>query len=162
MILESCQLLSTAHRVLDGIPFDGKTKTGRKVKRWKLPDPYLDETLYQATHINHPSSVWCRTSKDNYIWLCNLTIALCEEYQYRYQKIHKIERDGLCFVLLKNVPQNISLTAFSEPTPAMPDDCKVTNNSILSYQSYYIQKKMHIATWKKRSIPVWYETNKFT
>ena len=52
MILETCQLLSTAHRVLDGEQVIGKTKTGRNVKRWVLPDS-RDETLYQATHVRN-------------------------------------------------------------------------------------------------------------
>ena len=34
MILEYAQLLSTAHRVLDGNQVVGKTATGRNVKRW--------------------------------------------------------------------------------------------------------------------------------
>ena len=36
MCVEYAQLLSTAHRVLDGTEYIGKTKTGRKAKRWKL------------------------------------------------------------------------------------------------------------------------------
>ena len=59
MILESAQLLSTAHRLLDGIEFEGKSKSGRKARRWLLPDS-RDYTMYAATHINHPSAVWCR------------------------------------------------------------------------------------------------------
>ena len=34
MILEYAQLLSTAHRVLDGTLIDGYSKTGRKQKRY--------------------------------------------------------------------------------------------------------------------------------
>ena len=36
MILESAQMLCTAKRVLDGTPYDDKTKNGRKIKRWRL------------------------------------------------------------------------------------------------------------------------------
>ena len=49
MILESAQMLSTAHRVLDG-------------------DEYADERgLYKMAHKNHPSTIWVRTSTDNYM-----------------------------------------------------------------------------------------------
>ena len=34
MCVEYAQLLSTAHRLLDGKEFVGKSKTGRNVKRW--------------------------------------------------------------------------------------------------------------------------------
>ena len=36
MILEYCQLLSTAHRVIDGKEIMTKSKTGKNVKRWIL------------------------------------------------------------------------------------------------------------------------------
>jgi hypothetical protein len=62
MILEYCQLLSTAHRIIDGTETMAKSKTGRNVKRWVLDDE-RESLLYSATHINHPSAVWCREQK---------------------------------------------------------------------------------------------------
>ena len=38
MPTEYKQMLSTAHRVLDGEMYYDKTKNGRKIKRWKHPD----------------------------------------------------------------------------------------------------------------------------
>ena len=83
MILEYAQLLSTAHRFLDGTVSSGLSKTGRKQTRYVLSD-HREHVLYGATHINHPSAVWVRQSYDNYIWLSNMLIALCEEYTHRY------------------------------------------------------------------------------
>ena len=64
MILEYAQLLSTAHRVLDGVEIiEKKYVLGslparwRKCKVWKLNDD-RDSILYKATHMNHPSAVW--------------------------------------------------------------------------------------------------------
>jgi hypothetical protein len=158
MILEYAQLLSTAHRVLDGeqTPWF-TTAAGRKKREWMLYDD-RQNILYAATHTNHPSAVWARQSPENYIWLSNLLVALCEEYTHRYGKTHKVERDGLCFVLLKNVPTNIGNKGWSEPTPAMPDEVKIPGDSIASYRNYYINNKSHLANWKKRSIPQWYST----
>ena len=51
MILESAQMLSTAHRVLDGD--DRANETG----------------LYKMAHKNHPSTIWVRASSENYRWL---------------------------------------------------------------------------------------------
>ena len=158
MILEYAQLLSTAHRVLDGTLLVGISDKGRKSTSWILPDN-RNEILYKATHLNHPSAVWVRQSPDNYIWLSNMLIALCEEYTHRYGKIHKVERDGLCFVLLKNVPANIGNKGWSEPTPAMPEDVKIAGDSIKSYRNYYIKNKSHLANWKKRTTPGWYDAN---
>jgi len=158
MILEYAQLLSTAHRVLDGVELSGLSASGRKNKFWTLADS-RDYTLYKATHIHHPSAVWVRQSKENYLWLANMLLALCEEYTYRYGKVHKTERDGLVNVLLKNIPNNIADSNFTQPTPAMPDEVKISGDSIKSYRNYYINNKTHLASWKKRSTPGWYNAN---
>jgi hypothetical protein len=158
MILEYAQLLSTAHRVLDGVELSGLSASGRKKKFWTLGDS-RDYTLYKATHIHHPSAVWVRQSKENYLWLANMLLALCEEYTYRYGKVHKTERDGLVNVLLKNIPNNIADSNFTQPTPAMPDEVKIAGDSIKSYRNYYINNKTHLASWKKRSTPGWYNAN---
>lgn len=154
MILEYCQLLCTAHRYLDGVETAAKSKTGRNVKRWKLGDD-RDTILYSATHINHPSAVWCRQSAANYSWLHELLQSLCNEYTYRYGKIHKCERDGLVAQLAR-LPDTISSQPFTQPTPAMPDEVKISGDSIKSYRNYYINNKTHLASWKKRNTPEWY------
>jgi hypothetical protein len=157
MILEYAQLLSTAHRVLDGVELSGLSASGRKKKFWTLADS-RDYTLYKATHIHHPSAVWARHSAMNYYWLYTMLNALCKEYTYRYGKIHKCERDGLVN-RLQTTPINIPIGSFTEPTPAMPDEVKVAGDSIKSYRNYYINNKTHLASWKKRSTPGWYNAN---
>ena len=155
MILEYAQLLSTAHRYLDGTIHIGRSASGRKKTIYRLPDD-RDSALYSATHVNHPSAVWVRQSKENYNWLANMLVALCEEYTHRYGKIHKVEREGLCHVLLKNIPRNIGSRGFTQPTPAMPDDVKISGDSIASYKNYYVKNKTHLAKWKNRCVPEWY------
>jgi len=158
MILEYAQLLSTAHRVLDGEEYYGLTKTGRKVRRWNLVGE-LDSVLYSATHISHPSAVWARYSVENYMWLAEMLEELCNEYTYRYCKVHKVQESGLMQALKNNFPKNFKNFGFTEPTPAMPDDVKVSGNSIASYRNYYIKNKTHLADWKNRPIPEWYNAN---
>jgi hypothetical protein len=153
MILEYAQLLSTAHRVLDGDIVIGKSKAGRKQTRYVLPSD--DSILYSATHINHPSSVWVRQSDKNYDWLFGLFQALMTEYTHRYGKTHATSRLEMH---LAKLPKNIPQKPFTEPTPAMPDDVKVPGDSIASYRRYYIQNKPHLANWKKRPVPEWYLT----
>ena len=158
MVLEYAQLLSTTHRYLDGTQSVGTSKTGRKQTRYVLPDQ-RESILYSATHLNHPSAVWVRKSRDNYAWLYQLLDCLCKEYTYRYGKIHKVEASGL-LEKLWFVPTGISEhVKFTEPTPAMPDDIKVEHDSIASYRKYYIMNKQHLWSWKgkinSREIPKW-------
>lgn len=152
MILETAQLLSTAHRVLDGVEtIQLNDKGTRRVKRWILPDDGRS-VLYEATHINHPSAVWVRQSARNYLWLFDMFVALQNEYTYRYEKFHK------CAMLLKplsSLPNNISLNApWTEPTPAMPEQYKVPGDSVKSYHNYYNGEKQRMFSWKKRDVPM--------
>ena len=159
MILEYSQLLSTAHRVLDGKPVTQLSKTGRKQTLYMLNNE-KDKILYKATHINHPSAIWCRRGALQYRWLHNLLVELCKEYTYRYNKVHKVEREGLLYEL-QQIPKNIHTDVFwFEPTPAMPDEFKVKGNNLQSYRNYYIHGKAHLAKWKNRTVPEWFKLNK--
>ena len=153
MILEYAQLLSTAHRVLDGSQSVGVSKTGRKQTRYVLPD-VRDTALYSATHINHPSAVWVRQSEKNYHYLHLLLYYSCKEYTRRYGKVHKVERDDILGQLYA-MPANIPQGTFTEPPPAMPDYCKVAGDSVASYKNYYINEKKRFATWKTKA-PEWF------
>ena len=154
MILEYAQLLSTAHRVLDGTVGVGHSVSGRKKTIYALPDS-RDTILYSATHISHPSAVWVRQSDKNYDWLFSLFQALMNEYTHRYGKIHACSK---LEIALSNLPKNIPHKLFTEPTPAMPDEVKVIGDSIASYRNYYIHNKTHLANWKMRQPPEWYIT----
>ena len=151
MILEYAQLLSTAHRVLDGVETAGFSASGRKKKVWKLNSSY-DDILYSATHINHPSAIWARHGFENYQWLHSLLVELCKEYTYRYGKIHKCEATGLVDKL-QYAPFNIPTKLFTQPTPAMPDEFKVPGDSIKSYHNYYNNSKQKLHSWKTRQVP---------
>lgn len=156
MILEYAQLLSTAHRVLDGTMYTDKTKLGRKIKRWKLEYDIADNLLFLASHIQHPSGIWCRKNMQNYMWLTELLEGLCKEYTHRYGKVHSVQKSGLMRYLCDNLPKNIPIGPFTDPPPAMPDYCKVPLDSILSYQNYYVNEKVRFARWTNRNIPSWY------
>lgn len=149
MLVEYTQLLSTAHRLLDGY---------QENKLWKHPVDRYDSTFYKATHINHPCAKWVRESTDNYKWLYHLLFFLCKEYTHRYGKIHKCESSNLLY-LINCVPVNIPTTNFTEPPKCMPDDC-ITDSTIKSYQQYYILHKNSFASWKNREIPFWFNMEK--
>ena len=151
MILEYAQLLSTAHRVIDGIQSVGVSKTGRKQTQYAIPDS-RECSLYSATHINHPSAIWARHSSSNYAWLFDMFVSLMEEYTHRYGKVHACDR---MMEYLKHPPNNIVAGAFTQPTPAMPEQYKVAGDSIRSYRNYYIGEKSQMFAWKRREVPAW-------
>jgi len=158
MIIEYAQLMSTAHRLLDGNMYFDLTANGHKIKRWKLDD-YREPILYKASHINHPSAIWVRQDLSHYQWLWNLASELCQEYRYRYggatDKQHKtsIVIQNLSFAP-NNIPRN---GIFQEPPQAMPDTVKVPGDSIQAYRNYYKVHKAAFANWKNRSAPDWYK-----
>lgn len=153
MIIEYAQLMSTAHRMLDGTMWTDKTANGRSIKRWKHPSEHLDAKLYKASHVNHPSAIWVRESRANYDWMYQMWYELCLEYTKRYGRTHatfeKLE------TALQSPPLNIRDSVFSEPPPAMPDYCK-EKTSISSYRKYYILEKKAFAKWKNAITPTWF------
>ena len=164
MILEYAQLLSTAHRLIDGTEVIEKRYVNgslparwRKAKRWQLDDE-RDSILYSATHVNHPSAVWVRQHAVNYTYLYKLFCATCDEYTHRYGKVHVT--DTKLRGILKQAPKNIFIDhetrIWHGPTPAMPDECKVPGDHIASYRKYYIDKKADMAKWTNREPPDWF------
>jgi len=156
MIIEYAQLLSTAHRVLDGTSNNTLTKSKRKYTTWVHPKPIMESTLYKSTMKNHPSAIWVRESVTHYEYLKELWKHLSDEYNHRYGKMHST------YIKLKDVlklnPINIPNIPFKDPPPAMSHfpSCIVPNNSLYSYYNYYIVAKNYFAKWTNRPIPEWY------
>jgi hypothetical protein len=153
MLLEYCQILSTAHRVLDGESRVVLSTSGRKATVWQLDDD-RDTSLYKATHINHPTTQWARKSRQHYSYLQKLVTALSKEYTYRYGRVHKVEDSGLIRVL-EQLPKNLGDDGWVDPPPAMPDEFK-SSDVVTSYRNYYMGPKKHIAQWKNRDVPEWF------
>lgn len=185
MILEYAQLLSTAHRLIDGKPATFVDPDGRKRKFMLLDTervelvkhvvPYFDEVTgeqvstmdvwkhvivnpvcYSVTHANHPSAVWARTNQCNYLWLVELFKACLAEYTYRYGKVHATSRLDEFFT---TPPKNIFIAQARSPFPqAMPDQFKAAD-AIRAYQNYYLGSKASLARWTNRPAPGWFSTN---
>ena len=134
MLLETSQLLCTAHRELDDSSFAD------------------DAGLYKIAHRNHPSAKWVRESRENYRWAYSLLIALCEEYTLRYGKTHKTQRLGIVDSLHR-CPDNILSVAFTDPPQCMPPEFHC-DNPVKAYRDYYLGKKMGFAVWKLKT-PDW-------
>jgi hypothetical protein len=128
MILEYSQILSTVRR------------------KFGQPAPY------KSTHINHPCTKWAGQSAENYEWLHGLLGELLAEYTHRYQKVHASQKHFDSLALDFHIPR-LGLTNFAQ---AMPDACK-HKSPVVAYRTYYKTEKTHIASWKGRQVPEWWD-----
>lgn len=153
MILETAQLLSTAHRVIDGEEYVGQSQSGRKAKRWRLSGN-ADAIMYAATHINHPSAVWVRENSANYDWLYGHLLALGREYTYRYGRTH-LTIDKLKDIL-KDAPANIEQSKVMTKMPSCMDKQYIVSlDPIINYRNYYNYGKTDLLRWSNRPPPKW-------
>jgi hypothetical protein len=149
ILLEAVQMLCTAKRVLD--PEESEA----------------DTILYKLAHKNHPVTIWCRTSRANFVWTLDVIDAMHTEWKYRYghpeTKVHKSYL--VAQHLRAHIPANekFPVDEASGITPfalAMPNEYKSPDgDAVASYRAYYMSpEKQKIATWKlPRSPPEWYE-----
>jgi len=127
MILESAQMLCTAHHV-HGNP---------------------DDVPYKQAHLNHPSTIWVRENSLHYDWLYEHFVALQGEYYKRYNKIHLSYTK--CYEPLMNHPENIPHEPWEQPPQCMPDEYK-DKCSVQAYWNYYIGEKHTVANLKTEKI----------
>ena len=155
MLAEYGQLLSTAHRVLDGQKVITKNKRGGKLTTYLFEDEVKEQTFYKSCYVGHPSNVWLRDSRANYEWLHACFVELGKEFVKRYKK----DVDHMTIQKLAHItatpPVNISNKPFVGPTPAMPDYCKIEGDSLASYRKFYINEKP-FAEWRYTETPAWF------
>lgn len=159
MIVESAQMLSTAHRMLDGVLTTGPSNSGKRIsKKWIHSDPELESILYKAVHIHHPCTVWTMQSNNNYTWHWIHFVALCDEYTYRYGKVHST--DTLLRNVLKQLPRNIPVGYLTNQPLAMKSnpECMFPNDVVRSYRAFYQTKQERFRmAWTNRPIPEWFK-----
>lgn len=121
MILESVQMLSTA-LILKGI-----------------------DAPVKISHVNHPCSVWCRSTRENYLWLCDHLEGLLNEKSKRYHKEHSY-RKHLDYLRQqsKNIP-SLMLTPFVNCAANKEQGLNFHNvkNTQTAYKMYLLER------WKR-------------
>lgn len=128
MILESAQMLCTAHHHYDN---------GNNVP-------------YKKAHYNHPSTIWVRENTLHYYWLFEHMLALGKEYTKRYGKYHlTIEK---CRDALMYAPIGMPTIDYKEPPQCMPDEYKVEGNSVAAYWNYYENEKHTVRNQNEQKI----------
>ena len=151
-------MLSTTHRMIDGVETKVPSKSGKRmVKGYHLNDD-RENILYKAVHFNHPCTVWTRESLENYEWHYRHFVALCDEFTYRYNKVHL--SDKLLRNILKIPPKGIpqkGLTQFPLAMKSNPE-CMFPDNPVKSYRLFYQTKQKRFSMdWTKRNIPKWFK-----
>ena len=124
MILESAQLLCTAHHELQSDV----------------------DVPYKPTHKNHPSAIWARRSSAHYKWLYEHMLALGAEYKKRYNKDHLTILK--CRDILNIVPGDLINNEFEQPPQCMPDEYKA-GDAVDGYWNYYINEKANCCNTNK-------------
>ena len=154
MIVEYGQLLSTAHRILDGVPRKQPSKSGKRmVDHYVIDGAAREELLYKVCHKNHPSAIWARANTSNYRWLYLHFQEAAKEYTRRYNKVHlTYEKLGS---MLWMCPFNIVNARETIMPQCMPDDCKKMN-VVDAYREYYVKEKSGFAKWTNREVPSWF------
>lgn len=113
------------------------------------------EAPYKLTHQNHPCNKWVRENIANYVYLCDIAIALCDEYTHRYGKVHKSK--AVIEWCMSNFPNIPYAEEYTTPPLAMPDEYKNHDSFVDAYRDYYIGDKQKIAKWTNREKPFWYK-----
>lgn len=139
MVLESSQMLSTAHRLLDG------------------DNCIAPSVLYKIAHKGHPCTLWTMESSKNYQWLYEHFVALCDEYTHRYGKTHLC--DTKLRTILATLPKSIvksGITNFKLAMGSNPE-CIDHSDPVKSYRLYYQTKQTKFdMKWTKRNMPKWF------
>ena len=129
---------------------------------------------YKKTHVNHPCSVWTRTSISNYNWLLRLAFELENERIFRGFKRSKCLKTLMWLRLNTPSIPEIGLTPFAIATYKGQN----VEDPVQAYREYYIshkqgmyvkQRKLSTETekvskfrrykWTRTGIPEWYVTN---
>ena len=156
MCVEHCQILGSIAYTARGITrkrditpeFIGKHFQGFPRKHGDgSPNPY------GIGYKNHPCTQWAAASMQNYLWLCNLTLYMCDEYTRRYGRQHACE--DICRWYYSNIPASLPMLKMTHFAQAMPDDCK-DPNAVTAYRNYYKKHKVRFAKWAHSQTPEWF------
>jgi hypothetical protein len=162
MLLETCQLLYTAHWVLF-YPALLENKSvialSKAQKQLKVPEHMQEapkcnstgEATYRPCHVHHPCAVWTRACSGNYQWLVQLGLELAKEFRHRFKKTHSCEKHIQW--LANNMPLTIRMGEREGFAQAMDNQYKISANPIVNYRNYYKMGKTALLKYTNRHTP---------
>ena len=124
MLLESCQMLSTAAAAMG-----------------------VDDVPYAPVHGRHPCTLWVGVSRENWDWLVQHADAINAEYMHRYGKAHNCFPPLLWAKRLQPDPSwfpRSGLTVFADATYPKGPKWETFEDGVRGYRDYYIRKER---TW---------------
>tara|TARA_R110002020_G_scaffold53057_4_gene148746 strand:- start:707 stop:1360 length:654 start_codon:yes stop_codon:yes gene_type:complete len=167
MPTETCQMLHTNILYMQYVHVHGKEP---QLKDLKAFHQEIGSELMKPAMLNHPSTIWARQSIANFHWLYQHGMALCEEYTFRYGKIHG-SQDRIIIGMRQREGINHSFphSGLTPVTIAMDDSYRIENTFndewdfvIESYRHYYLEGKWKMADWKREERrPDWFPANWF-
>jgi hypothetical protein len=165
MLLETCQLLYTAHWVLaysELLACRSPHALSRTQKLLAPPASLADAPrakstgqVYRPCHVSHPCAVWTRQTYGNYKWLARLGKELAREFRYRFGHEHSCEEHVRW--LYKNPPPTILRFPRRGFAVAMDDQYKICGDPIRCYRHYYKTSKAErgLIKYTGRHVPHW-------
>lgn len=161
MILEAAQIICTnltVDHLFGDLPGKLNSEQNKKLSDFRKEQKELTQEdrlfKYLPTMQNHPSTIWARSSLENFYWTHCYAHALAEEYRYRYGRDHKSFWD---VINKMPEPKHMVDRGFTTFGLAMPDELKDYDNPIESYRMYYMLDKATFASWKYRDKPDWWD-----
>tara|TARA_R110000744_G_scaffold324754_2_gene430566 strand:+ start:287 stop:910 length:624 start_codon:yes stop_codon:yes gene_type:complete len=160
MPTESCQMLHTNSLYFLFWECHGREPSLKELKAFHAESHY--SYLMKPAMLNHPSTIWARQNKANYMWLYNHALALCKEYTFRYGKIHGTEKrvlDSFTFSYDEGdlTPVTIAMAAHYR----LPKNKHTWEYVVDCYKHYYLEGKWEFASWKKRDVPKWWPSGHY-
>ena len=111
-------------------------------------------TPFQSVHPRHECVKWVEESYDNFVWLEGLTMALNNEYKFRF----RTNKDHQVIAALNQIRsfkyESLGLTDFVQ---SMPWEYRVPDDPVAAYRSFYTGEKLQFARWTRRQKPAWIE-----
>jgi hypothetical protein len=166
MLLETCQLLYTAHWVLyypELREYKSAVALSKAQKQLEVPEYMWSAPLCQSTgeagyrpcHIWHPCSSWTRVCSGNYLWLSQLGLELAREFRFRFKKEHSCEKH--INWLHENIPLNLRMFPRRGFAVAMDAKYKISDNPIVCYRHFYntSKKERGLIKYTGRQVPHW-------
>lgn len=121
------------------------------------------EKPYKGGYPHHPCTVWASECQENFLWLAEHGLALCIEFESRFEKEHAclepiLDMMGMYYLL----PENGEITPFAL---AMPDEFRPIIDgemayhaedidAVRAYRAYYLSKEF--AEWNYTPTPWWW------
>ena len=142
MPIESCQMLSTVWWLLEP----------ETAKEWNDKD----KIHKKLSNHNHGTCKWVCETEANYRLMIRYALEMCEEFEYRQGCRHSVH-DKIEFMNQSRSPIGFKKEGLTELYQAMPDEYK-HKDPVVAYRKLYISdEKNHLAKWKKRGPPLWWE-----